>query len=233
MSDPEPRVAWGILRLVAAGACAAAILFAAIVVLVSLLQPSLDPYHDTVSLLVRGRDGVLVAAMMVVAGVAIMAMAAALHITMQRTFWAQIATWALGLGGLQVLVMGFFPTDPTVIPDTVIGSIHAVLSGVGLVMLPISFVILSWRFHRDPRWRAVRWPAHAVAWLSVATSLVYGVLSFIDAHTTLLRPVWDGLAERVLIGTIIAWLLTASLRLWHLSHRSMRLKARPIALPVA
>ncbi len=171
--------------------------------------------------------------MMVVAGAAIMAMAGALHYTLQRSFWSKIATATLAFGGLQVLVMGFFPTDPTVIPDTIVGSIHAVLSGVGLVMLPLSFAVLSWRFHRDPNWRAVRWLAHAVAWISIAASLAYGVLSFIDAHTTLLRPVWDGLAERVLIGTIIAWLLTASLRLWHLSHESMRMQARPVPLQVA
>lgn len=210
---------WRLLRAVAVSACGLALLFALVVVGVSLLQPRTDPLMDTVSLLVLGPGGFAVAGMMVAAGLSIVAVAVALHFAMRPTFWTRLGATALGLGGVEVLVMGFFPTDPGVIPDTLVGYVHATLSGMGLVVIPLSFVLLSHLFGRDPQWRPVRVPALVVAWASMAVSVVYGVLTYVDAHTTLWRPVYDGLAERVLVATILVWLVLASRHLWNVANR--------------
>ena len=222
MATAHPHRPWRLLRAVAASACGLAFLFALVVVGVSLLQPQTSPLVDTVSLLVLGPGGFAVAGMMVAAGFSIVAVAVALHLAMRPTFWTRVGATALALGGVEVLVMGFFPTDPGVIPDTFVGYVHATLSGMGLVVIPLSFVMLSHLFGRDPQWRPVRVPARLVAWASMAVSVAYGVLTYVDAHTTLWRPVYDGLAERVLVATILAWLVLASLRLWSVAHRAAR-----------
>ncbi len=211
-------------KVAAVGSIGTAAIVALLLLAAHLLQPQDSPLFDTISLLALGRGGLLVTAALAMAGVALVAIAANLWMTMARKWLVRAGALGLALGGLQILLLAFFPTDPTVIPETAIGLAHWALSSIGLTVLPVSMVALSWQFGHETHGR-LRIPARWTAVFGMVACIAYGVLSSLHGHSGLPGPFYDGLAERVLVLFILTWGILASAAVWRHAHVTLNTAA--------
>ncbi|MHB8632858.1 MAG: DUF998 domain-containing protein [Thermoplasmatota archaeon] len=231
MRTGRMRTRWTAVRWAAAASCMLSPLLALVFIGVSLAQPQLNPLVDPVSLLVLGQGGGLVVAAFVASGVALVAAGASLWHAVRPSIAARAGAAGVALGGTQIGIMAAFPTDTGLVPTTAIGIAHATLSGIGLTLLPVSLVVLSWHFKRDASWGRVQRPARLIALLGLVAAGAYGLLSNLHGHSGLPGPFYDGLAERVTVAAILAWGLVVNVRLWRLAGERLEALPAPTPLP--
>jgi Protein of unknown function (DUF998) len=116
-----------------------------------------------------------------------------------------LAIWTVG-----ALLLAVFPTD---VPATSVswhGAIHLVVALFAFLGGALGVLRLSLRFGDDPALRAARRFALPLAGIAVLfLALLFG-LPFVIPH---LAARIGGLTERVLIGSILVWILTVSVHL--------------------
>jgi hypothetical membrane protein len=84
-------------------------------------------------------------------GVSILAFAAAYWLLLAPS-WAKLpATGLLGLAGVGMVVVGFFPCDAGCVDVTATGRLHSVFSMPGAIGLPAAAMVSALAFRRDGR----------------------------------------------------------------------------------
>ncbi|MGW4667006.1 DUF998 domain-containing protein [Streptosporangium sandarakinum] len=108
------------------------------------------------------------------------------------------------------LAAAIFPADPpgNWSHPSLAESVHGVAAWVGLLALAIAIVGLTLRWRREPAWASKARGLTVLAWASSVAFLLF-VVAMVDSmaftHTAPL-----GLAERVLLGLYLLWLVLAA-----------------------
>jgi len=117
---------------------------------------------------------------------------------------ARIGTFLLGVASIGLVVSAIFPTDVR-LPETTTGEIHYISFLVNIGSILVAILLLSVSFGSQPRWRPYRPTALTLAALVVLAT----VLQFLTLH----KGAPYGLANRLAVTALIAWLLATSIRL--------------------
>jgi hypothetical protein len=93
-----------------------------------------------------------------------------------------------------------FHTDRTGAKTTMHGNIH---NGAGLaafLLILVAMITAAYRFRHEPNWRSHAAPTTALAALGIVTFFLIPMLG--NSHF--------GLAQRLFVGTFVAWILTTA-----------------------
>jgi hypothetical protein len=116
-----------------------------------------------------------------------------------------LGVWAIG-----ALLLAIFPTDVPATPVSWHGAIHLVVALLAFLGGALGVLRLSLRFGDDPALRAAKRFALPLAGIAVLFLVLLFGLPFALPH---LATLIGGLTERVLIGSILVWILTVSVYL--------------------
>jgi hypothetical membrane protein len=192
-----------------------------LVTVLGLLWNGYDPIRDTQSEL--GAMGSPYGLVMNLAGfmglgVCILAFAAAYWLLLAPSWAKVLATGLLGLAGLGMVVVGFFPCDAGCVDVTSTGRLHSLFSMPGAIGLPAAAMVSALAFRRDGRvgngWRLVSF------WLGLA-ALVSGPLIAAELVTGV-----NGLAQRAAMWTPLAWMVAVSIKLCLLARPATSVASR-------
>lgn len=137
--------------------------YISLVVVLGLLRSGYDPIRQTQSELgavdspygdlmnVAGFSGL---------GLTILAFAVAYQLLLNRSWVQKLATVLLVLGGLGMVVVGFFPCDAGCVDVTRTSELHSIFSVPGAIGLPAAAILSSLAFRVDGRF--------SVAWQTVS-----------------------------------------------------------------
>jgi hypothetical protein len=174
--DVAPRAA-AASRIALAGA----ISFVALLALLHLLKPELDPSWRFISEYAIGTHGWLMAVAFLALAIAHAALALALRPEL-RGVAGLAASGSLWVSAAGLALAGIFTTDPiTAAPDaaTTSGSLHNLGGGLGMAM-PLAAALVTWKLARGPAWAGVRRgivaSGIAAVAASVATMVALGVM---------------------------------------------------------
>jgi len=116
----------------------------------------------------------------------------------------------LGVWGVGALLLAVFPTDVPATPVSWHGAIHLVVAFLAFVGGAVGVLSLSRRFADDPALRSARRFALPLAAIAILFLVLLFGLPFVIPH---LAARFGGLTERVLIGSILVWILAVSVHL--------------------
>ncbi|NYF53613.1 DUF998 domain-containing protein [Tunturiibacter gelidoferens] len=117
---------------------------------------------------------------------------------------ARIGTLLLGVASIGLVVSAIFPTDVR-LPLTRTGEIHDMSFYVNIGSIVLAIVLLSVSFGSQLRWR----PYRRTALILAALVVLAVVLQFLTLH----KGAPYGLANRLAVTVLLAWLLATSIRL--------------------
>ncbi len=165
-----------------------------------LLRRDLSPATHYISEYAVGRFGVLMSSALVVLGIGTIALALVIYATMDNTWLVRIGTVVLFLSGLGTILTGLFRTDIDGRPSTVAGAIHGRAAFIAILFEAISVLILTAAFFRESRWQSFR-----------LVSLAFSAVVVISGALLPVLP--RGTGERLLVYTLVLWLLVAALHM--------------------
>ena len=128
-----------------------------------------------------------------------------------RSGAARFGTFLFGILTLSVLLTAIFPPSKN---PSISGEIHTITFFVNVTCFLLASVLLSVGFGSDPRWRAFRRTAAALASLLVFALVLQFLMVYLD--------VLDGLANRFFATVLIVWLLAISIQLRAVARDSAR-----------
>jgi hypothetical protein len=194
------------VRSLATAALVSASLFPLIVIALNLVQRrDYSPSRQAISELALGTGGSFMVLAFCGLGIGIFLLA----LILLRTSCKARATPLL-LAVASVLagpVSAAFHTDRTGAKTTMHGNIH---NGAGLaafLLILVAMITAAYRFRHEPKWRSHAAPTTALAALGVVTFVLIPLLG--DSHF--------GLAQRLFVGTFVAWILTTAAHARNLS----------------
>ena len=167
------------------------------------LRPNVNPVFEPVSNYAVGPHGFLFIAADFGSGLAALALAFGLYISITPSGRSYIGLFLLGLYGVSELMAGLFPIDVGG-EATMVGTIHNIVGNVSFFGLPIAVLLLSLGMDKDERWRSFRRPALAVSLAVVLTV----ILTIVGSNIGLF-----GLTQRLANFTFVLWILLVGLRL--------------------
>ena len=138
-------------------------------------------------------------------GVFIILFSFAFYQQFRKNRFSKITYIFLLIGGVFIILVGFFPCDPDCIDVTSTGKLHSLTSIPQFIALPLAVFFSSFVFERDERWKR-RWPA---------ISFVLGLILLITGPLLtlpFLAPV-AGLGQRIEVGLFFLWVSLVSARM--------------------
>lgn len=160
------------LPLAAWGALAGSGIFVALLAILHVIKPEIDPSWRFVSEYAIGAHGWMMSLAFLALAAAFASLAVSVGPQLRRLAgrlgWALLLVSAVGLA-----LAGLFTTDPiTATPEaaTTGGQIHALGGALGLAM-PFAVALVTWRLAKEPAWAAARRRLIAAAALAVASSV--------------------------------------------------------------
>jgi MFS family permease len=195
---PGPAIRPLATASLATASLAAVAAFPILVTALNLVQrgDGYDAGHQAVSELALGRDGWLMALAFTALGVG----TALLGGLMRRTDRGVVVPALLSIAGALSLVSAVCRTDRAGAPSTLHGQIHDLAGIATFGAMLLAMAICSVRFRREPRWRPFAILSLALTVVGVAGFFLVPVLG--DPHF--------GIAQRILIGSFVAWMLAAA-----------------------
>jgi hypothetical protein len=190
--------------------CVGVAICAAAIVLMHVVQPTLNPVDVAVSYYLNGRRGAALGIGLVALGIGSLSLAAGLRATLDRS-GAKAGWWLLVVWGVGSIVGGIFPPDPYGQwdqPPSVPGMVH----GTAGLLAFLAFSPAAWLLSR-------RTAAHVTTATGprVLERLAGLSLLVLLAFFVCLVPVFAGgppfalgLVERVLLALNLAWVAVAS-----------------------
>ncbi len=209
------RVPGATTRLLAVVAGVGPVLYILLTVVLGLLWAGYDPIRDTQSEL-GAVDSPYQAVMNVAGfgglGLSILAFAACYALVLRGGWPQAVAVIFLGVAGLGMVIVGFFPCDPGCVDVTATGRLHGVFSAPGAIGLPAAAILSAWVFARDGRFSS-RWQV---------LSLLVGVLTLASGPVIQSGVLTDanGLLQRAGMWPALLWMTAVSLRLLTLDRRA-------------
>ncbi|NMN04863.1 MULTISPECIES: DUF998 domain-containing protein [unclassified Novosphingobium] len=116
-----------------------------------------------------------------------------------------------------LVVTALFPTDLETAPTTQTGNIHTISFLVNVVSVLVSTLCLAFSYDGSPDWRDRRAPALIFAGLLA--------IAFVGQFLTLHRGAPYGIANRVFIAILMAWLILNSVWLRQVADKARQLES--------
>lgn len=180
------------------GTLVLAVLCVAGVVVLHLTRPDLDPLRNVLSSYANGPLGVVMTAVFYAAGVACAALGWRLRTAL---VWRGITSAVPGLllvAGGGMVVAGAFEVGLPSAPESLAETVHSLASIGAFVALVAAMALFAWACRADPDWVAFGQVAAVLAALAVVAAAVSPLAD---------GTAWTGVAQRVLAGTVVLWLL--------------------------
>lgn len=202
--DPNTNPAKPLLAWLALAAIAGQAVLLASAWLLPLLS-EFDVRGDTISELVLGRYGWVQTLAFVMAGLGVVALAAAVRQLTQGAWGSRPGAWLVGIYGAGAVLVAAFPTDRIDRPadawsQSTSGMIHIAVSLISFVSMILAMFLLFRTFLLDARWRPL------TPWIVLlpcaALSLMLGQGE--GPH--------GGLLQRLLVSVIAAWIVIVAHR---------------------
>lgn len=173
------------------------------VVVLHLARPDLDPLRHVLSEYANGPLGVVMTAVFYGAGVACAALGWRLRPAVRWRGVTAATPTLLIVAGVGMILAGAFEVGLPAAPDNVDETIHSLASIGAFLALVAAMALFALACRRDPDWSG---------FLPVATVLA-GTAIFAAAVSPLADgTAWTGVAQRVLAGTVVLWLLLTARR---------------------
>jgi uncharacterized membrane protein len=176
------------------------------IVLMHVLRPDYTPVNHMISDYAVGRFGWIMTTAFVALACGILMLLAGLARCGPASALARVGMFFLGVPCIGLIVTAIYPTDlEEARSATRSGNIHTISFLVNVVSILLAVALLSASFRSHTAWRNHQRTAIALA------SLV--VLAFIFQFLTLHRGAPYGIANRLFVSLLFAWLLTTSIHL--------------------
>jgi hypothetical protein len=178
-------------------------------VIVQLLPPHYNPLSQSESDLAVGPYGFLMAINFVIRGLLILIFLVAFMRVIPQEGQSRSGLILLGVSAIGKLIIAFVPTDLTSPPQTIHGTIHALVALVSFFCGALGILLLARSLRHVPNVRPS--PRFLVGLASV--TLVWSVIVIVTVIVSTQIGVW-GLLERILDGLFYLWILIVSIGLW-------------------
>jgi len=189
----------------------AVLVYLALDIVAQILPPHYNPVNTAESDLAVGPFGYIMALNFVNRGLLSLAFLYALGRAL-RSLGVDTAKYTrglllLGIWGAGALLLALFPTDVPATPVSWHGLIHLVVAFFAFVGGALGALQLSLKFGDDPVLRGLKRVALPVAAIAVLFLVLLFGLPFILPH---LASRIGGVTERVLIGSVLVWMVVVS-----------------------
>ena len=179
-------------------------------VIVQLLPPHYSPLSQSESDLAVGPYGFLMALGFAIGGVLLLIFIVAFMSVIPKEAQSRSGLILLGVSAIGKLIIAFVPTDLTSPPQTIHGTIHALVALVSFFCGALGILLLARALRHDPHVRPS--PRFLVGLASVTLAWTVIVIGTLVVSSQI--GVW-GLLERIATGLYLLWVLIVSLGLWH------------------
>lgn len=196
------------LRLGALGGVLAPPLFAAVVVYVATRYQGYSHVSQAISELggEGASDPLMQNVNFFVLGVLVLGFSWALF--RSRVGTARGAALVAGFGLFSAIGNALFPCDLGCGGTTTIGLLHNVLGVSGFVLAIAGMLVLARRWSSDARWRRHARFSRLAAVVAMVGLAVFIVMRATDSES------YDGVAQRVFVTALLAWVFVTALRLY-------------------
>ena len=174
------------------------------------LRPDYNPISRFVSEYAVGPYGFLMTSASVALSLGSLALVSGLH---QGVAWparSRLGLVLLGIWSVGVLVAGIFRADLQGAPETTMGRIHELASGLSFLSLILATLLLSWRFKQDAQWSCFHQPA-----LMLSLMILVALIALFLFNSTR----FAGLSQRIFVITLLVWLLRTAAYLRHVANQ--------------
>jgi len=168
------------------------------------VRPDVNPVLEPMSDYAVGPYGFLLTAADIGSGLAALALAFGLYLSLAPPGRSYVGLFLLGLYGVSVLLAGIFPIDVGG-EATTVGTIHNIVGNISFFGFPIAVILLSLGMGKDERWRSFRRPALALS-LVVVLTVILTIVGFN-------LGIGFGLTQRIANVTALVWMLAVALHL--------------------
>jgi Protein of unknown function (DUF998) len=179
--------------------------FVAVIAVLHLLRPDINPVERPTSEYAVGPFGYLMTSAFVSLSLGTWALVVGLYRDLSLARLHRIGLGFLGVWGVGLLVAATFPIDVDGAPRTLAGTIHRINGPLTFLSMVAGTNLVSRGFKLDVRWRPIYWFAAVLALLMIAEFVAGGVAAA--------RESGAGIAQRVLIVTFATWFLLTAARL--------------------
>lgn len=189
------------------GASLSVLVFAALCVVgvvgLHLARPDLDPLQHVLSEYANGPFGVVMTVVFYAVGIACVALGWRLRTALSWRGVTVVVPGLLVAAGIGMVAAGAFEVGLPSAPESPAETIHSLASIGAFVALVAAMALFAWACRGDPRWVAFGPAAAALALLAIVAA---AASPFADGTQ------WTGVAQRVLAGTVVVWLLVTARR---------------------
>jgi len=197
-------------KLLAVCGIAGPVIYAIVIVVLGSLEPNYSHLSQTMSVLgdADARYSIVMnTAGIPLLGVLIIAFAIGLDRGIDTGRFSKLGPAFLGVSGLCLIIMGFFPCD-TGDDITFSGRTHNALATIAAAAMILSLLSLSLRLWADERWRNY----FTYTMCTVLVTLVFAALYAFDVFES-----WEGALQRISMAAPLIWIEVMSIKLLRLS----------------
>jgi hypothetical protein len=165
--------------------------------------------HNSISSLALTSIGWLPTIGFLMLGLLIEIFAAGLLLNVKSVRWFHVGIACFVIFGFAMLLIGAFRTDPVGAVRTVEGRIHGLTATTTFSLFPVALLCFMPSIKRDGRWKDL--------YRYTGVAFILGVILLIIVRIFQEGVGWFGLAERLLVLNMIAWVEVAAVRLFFIS----------------
>lgn len=181
---------WGLLG--ATGALS----FLALLIVLHVLRPDLNPATSYISDYANGRYGIVFRSALVVHGLGNLATAAGLASVFTTSRAGRWGATLFGAAAVGIMLGGLFSIDPANAPRTIAGTTHTIVASVGFPVEACALLLLSRAFAALPDWRSLS--------LITAIAAAGGMAALAWLLFAAMTGSVPGLAERAVFAIFLA-----------------------------
>ena len=170
------------------------------------LRPDVNPVARVTSEYAVGPYGVLMTSAYFIFGCALVALGIGIARSFDTRAWTTVGTALLYLAAAATAIAGLFPIDAGALrPITSEGRVHRLAGIVAFTSMTLGPLLLAPRFRRHRRWQDVASVGRLAG--------VAGLLGLAAIQLFLLERGLAGVAQRIVLALVCAWMLLAAFRL--------------------
>ena len=180
-------------------------IFVVLIAALHFLSPEFDPIQRRTSEYAVGPYGYLMTSAFFALSVSTWAQVIGLRRDLSKPARSRLGLGLLGVFGIGLLVAAAFPPDLEGAPQTLPGTVHTINGALTFLSVVVGANLVSRKLKHDHKWQ----PTHRIA--SVVALIMIPV--FLATGAAAARETGGGIAQRILLVTIAAWLVLIAMRL--------------------
>ncbi len=191
-------------RLGSVGIWGAAV-FSISILILQILEPSVNLFHGYVSNYANSRYGWLFTITIIIHGLTNLGIAYGINLTFPRyRFWVKLGLILFAISSVGIVLAGLFPTDGAGV-RTLAGKLHTAIATGSFVVEPLALALLAYEFSKESWWRSYAFPT---ALFALGGTLVLAWLA-----VSIYRHIVPGFSERLALIVFLLWEILTARRL--------------------